>query len=498
MRARRIALVATLCLFALPPVITHAAASKFPHVRQVSRDSLACPQSDPHCEHDTVAEPHVAVNVDRPNNVVGVFQVGRYAGIGAAANGFATSFDGGGSWVHGYATDLTVAVAHSPSPGDGPPYERASDPAIAYDRKHDVWLFESVGLSVRGCASYCTSAITVNRSTTAGKTFGPPVVVHQDVSDQSTPPVFLNDKPWIAVDNNQSSRYYGRAYATWTRYKCADPTCAGGAPSTQLVEISVSDDGGATWSSPIQAVKPRPGSTHVEVGAQPVVLSNGHLVVVYVDIGHASTGGELEAIRSTTGGVGWSSPVSVLRLDPYPEEKNGLRAPPIPSIAVDSRKVIWVAVQDQRFKRGRNDIVLVKSLDEGETWAPPTSATPRENDLDHFSPAIAAIGWDLYMTYRVHEAKPVRGAPDIDVIFRKLRAGKTVRGPSKIFRASDASFAAYTSTSSLKLRFFGDYAGIAASKEAVFPIWCHSQHFPGAGTNSTRTHQRVFVTRLKR
>src|SRR5204863_5413820 len=73
---------------------------RFPTPRQISRDGLRCPRSDPKCELDTEVEPDIAVNPTRPGNVVGVFQMGRYANGGAVDTGWATSFDGGRTWRH--------------------------------------------------------------------------------------------------------------------------------------------------------------------------------------------------------------------------------------------------------------------------------------------------------------------------------------------------------------------------------------------------------------
>src|SRR3954447_7523785 len=57
---------------------------------------------------DTQIEPSVAVNPANPLNVVTAYQEGRIASGGDATNGFATSFDGGATWVHGELPGLTT------------------------------------------------------------------------------------------------------------------------------------------------------------------------------------------------------------------------------------------------------------------------------------------------------------------------------------------------------------------------------------------------------
>src|SRR5436853_835229 len=80
--------------------------------QQISQDTLACPATDTSCELDTETEPDIAVNPDAPGNLVAVFQKGRFPSGGAVDVGFATSFDGGNTWLYkGSAPGLTVGVS---------------------------------------------------------------------------------------------------------------------------------------------------------------------------------------------------------------------------------------------------------------------------------------------------------------------------------------------------------------------------------------------------
>src|SRR6266568_3774021 len=91
-----------------------------------------------------------AINPASSKNLVGVFQLGRYPNGGAVDTGWAASFDGGQTWPSGGpAPGLTVGVTSTPSTGTGVPYERASDPVVAFDRRHRRVMLESVGVSVR-------------------------------------------------------------------------------------------------------------------------------------------------------------------------------------------------------------------------------------------------------------------------------------------------------------------------------------------------------------
>ena len=51
-----------------------------------------------------------------------------------------------------------------PTAGPGAPFERASDPVVAFDRKHKNLLENTIAVSDAGCAVYCDSADVVNIS----------------------------------------------------------------------------------------------------------------------------------------------------------------------------------------------------------------------------------------------------------------------------------------------------------------------------------------------
>src|SRR5579872_3392277 len=100
-------------------------------------------------QHATEVEPHMLAN---GATLVAAFQTGRIVNGGGTAIGWATSTDGGSTWAHGFLPGLT-------SGNGGGPYSAASDPAVAYDAKHDVWMIASLPI---GTSS--TPAVVVSRS----------------------------------------------------------------------------------------------------------------------------------------------------------------------------------------------------------------------------------------------------------------------------------------------------------------------------------------------
>src|SRR6186997_2374468 len=80
--------------------------------------------------HKTEVEPDSFSN---GSTIVSTFQVGRVFDGGACAIGFATSTNNGATWASGLLPGVTKYVG-------GGTYDRASDPAVAYDAQDNVWL----------------------------------------------------------------------------------------------------------------------------------------------------------------------------------------------------------------------------------------------------------------------------------------------------------------------------------------------------------------------
>jgi hypothetical protein len=70
---------------------------------------------------------------------VSVFQSGRFFVAGASDIGWATSTGEGGHWKSGFLPGTTTFV--------GGPYASVSDPSVAYDAAHHVWLISSLAIN---------------------------------------------------------------------------------------------------------------------------------------------------------------------------------------------------------------------------------------------------------------------------------------------------------------------------------------------------------------
>lgn len=304
--------------------------------------------SDPYSigpgQHATEVEPHM---VAHGNTLVAAFQTGRIAPGGATNIGWATSTDGGTTWTHGFLPGLTTGE------GSGP-YDAASDPVVAYDAKHSVWLIASLPLS----STLHTPAVVVSRSTD-GLTWQDPVSVN--------PSAPSSDKNWIACDSWASSPHYGNCYLEWD-----DPINQG------EIQMSTSTDGGLTWGIPVATADSAQG-----IGGQPLVQPNGTVVVpIETDL--------ISAFSSSDGGLTWSASVTISTRQ-FHADAGGIRSGPLPSAAVDGAGTVWVVWEDCRFRAmcATNDLVYSTSTD-GVNWSAVTRIPIDDisSKADYFIPGI--------------------------------------------------------------------------------------------------------------
>jgi hypothetical protein len=330
-------------------VVSADAGDRLANCETVSRRLSVDPYANPDSQHETAVEPD---SFSFGSTIVAAFQVGRRA-AGASANiGTAVSRDAGRTWQRGALPSLTVS---STPPGAE---TAASDPSVAYDAVHAVWLVGT--LTLEGATN---SHVYVARSTD-GLHWQTPV----DVAGGS-----LLDKDWIVCDNGAASPFRGRCYAEYT-----DDTL------NETVS-QFTNDGGLTWSPGVRA-------TTALVGTQPVVRADGALIVVAGDYtGGAALNGSIVALRSVDGGATFTrTTVSTLRA----HDNNPMRAIALPSVDIDSAGTIYAVWHDCRFRAGctENDLVLSTSGDGGVTWTPaariPLAAA--SSAIDTFIPGLAA------------------------------------------------------------------------------------------------------------
>jgi len=305
------------------------------------------PYTNTNSYHKTQVEPD---SYSFGNTIVFTYQGGgRFNDGGSDDIGWATSTDDGATWTFGELPSTTVYATPAG------PWDRISDPSVAYDPQDDTWMIAS--LAITGTIG---KAVLVSRSFDGGLTWQAPVTVSQGGGSS------FYDKSWIACDTAAASAFYGNCYVEW------DDAFQGNA-----LKMSRSTDGGASWTA---STVPNASV----IGGQPVVQPNGTVVMPI-------TANGLQSFKSTNGGVSYSGPFTISSIQTH-GVNGGLRdGGGLVSAEVDASGKVYVAWQDCRFRSGcsSNDIVMSTSSD-GQNWTAvvriPIDGT--SSTVDHFIPGI--------------------------------------------------------------------------------------------------------------
>lgn len=427
------------------------------NIKSISRDTLQA--QSPEIEPDTQTEPAVAIDAARPNIMTAVIQQGRNGPFGASADpGYATSHDGGRTWTDGNFPQLTTVV--------GGPFQLSSDPVVAFGPDGSDYI-QTIALD----ETDARSAVTVQRSVDGGLTFAKPSLV----VDDNNPDVF-NDKNWIVVDSSPASPFRGRVYSVWSRFITTGTGAS--AVTTNPGTVSFSDNHGKTWS-PIHFTSPL---TDQDEGLIPLVHKDGAITVVYDHFVPSATnpndGSDFETAQTShDGGTTWGKQVAVGQF--LGSGVPGMRTGGLPAAAIDPVTghmfVVW---QDTRFSSaGLNDIAFSVSADGGASWSTPRAVDPEIPGLDRFTPAVAAFGGKVYVSYRTRGASGT--APTVtENLVVSADGGRSFSHEIQVGPPSQVKFAAVSDESPPPVAFYGDYMGLAATSGNAELAWALSSRPP--------------------
>ncbi|MHB8508304.1 MAG: hypothetical protein ACYDGR_06605 [Candidatus Dormibacteria bacterium] len=407
---------------------------------------------------DTTIEPSITVNPNDPLNVVTGYQEGRVDGGGDETNGFATTFDGGKSWIHGEWPGLTYLVG-------GAVWDRASDAVVAFGPNNTVYASSLVFTD--SSANGLRSGMAINVSKDGGRTWSAPVFFQDDNLGG------LNDKNWVVVDNSDAPGHHkGRVYVVWDRvapviYNYCDSNC----------------DTLAGWVPTFYTMYSSQG-----IGAYPLVLLDGSLGVVFKSttgglspIGQGdqpvapSPGSEhlVMDLAPMAGNVVWPLPLPFQQvpLGIADEQNNTVRyqraSDGIQAADVDpGTGEIVVAWDDSRYRKDAvDDIVISTSRDGGVTWSNPPIRVNQDDPNDfvnHYNAMVSITGGVIHIAYRQRQegVASANFSPFIDTYFQQSADdGKTWTTPLKVDQTRTNFFYGAFSRAGL---FQGDYNQIAS------------------------------------
>ena len=453
----------------------------------------------------------IAVDPANPNHIVAgsndyeLFFVGSTV-VQRVIAGYYTSFDGGTTWTNGHI-----------APGG---FTFNGDPAIAFNTKFGLVDYATIASNGGQAAGFATATIQVNTSNDGGLTFGNPVIVALGTGGTRT--TVFQDKPYIAVDNNPSSPYYGRVYVTNTRFLFNSQ----GQYLESPIQLTISDDGGHKFSTPQiisgtstslcsqPVISPRNnGICNEDQDSVPVVGADGTLYVAFVNDEHAQSPSifrdQYLIVKSTDGGVTFSTPVSAVfpifdGSTDYPINVDGrqtlsnsqFRLSSAGNLAIDpssgptpSTTRLYISFSDNRngLLTGNpatvitdNDVFVVASSNGGASWTGPVRVPGGNGSTnDQFYPWAAVSNTGI-----VKVAFMDRSYDPANIQYGITLATSTNHGASfssaqvdtGLSNPNDSRWFTNGGTTNGKSTFLGDYNGLAIGSDGkAHPAWTDSR-----------------------
>ncbi len=435
--------------------------------------------------------------------------------------GFYTSFDGGTTWINGHVNP------------DG--FTFSGDPAIAFDTQLGLVFYGTINSNGGQGGGFSDASILLSASSDGGQTFGHPVVVA--LGTANTRNSVFNDKPYITVDNSPTSPHNGRLYVTYTRF-LADQF---GNYLESPIYLSFSDDGGQTFSNPAAIsgsnstlcsqpfVTPRNiGICNEDQFSSPVVGADGTLYVAFENGEHAQSPSDFRnqylVVRSTDGGVTFSSPVSAVfpifdGINDYPINVNGrqtltnsqFRVNSAGNLAVDpssgpamSSTRLYIAFSDNRnggltgsfsTVTTNTDVFVVASGNGGSSWGSPVQVPGGAGSLnDQFYPWAAVDNSGVLrvdFSDRSYDPANVKYGETLATSTNRGVSFTSVRVDTGLSNPNDSRWFTNGGTTNGKATFLGDYNGLAIGSDGVSHLaWtdmrvaAFSSPPPGRGHNT--------------
>jgi len=266
----------------------------------VNQDAAGAPQN----------EPAIAVDPNNPNRIVVgsndyitrvwpcTFNGAPCSAQGEAYSGTYYSNNGGQTWCC-IATDPQHLATLIPGVErlTGGIYDAGGDPALAFDTRGNVYF---AGLGFNRLSAPNTVAFNKGTFDNNGDLhWGPPTFIGQ-TTGKST----LNDKEWIAVDQNANSRFRDNIYVTWTRFLFSPQT---GRYVQSPIMFASSSNGGRTFTDGQLIV----GNVLYDQGSRVLVGPDGTIYAFWEGSDRFATYNSIWMVKSTDGGKKWTQPVAV-------------------------------------------------------------------------------------------------------------------------------------------------------------------------------------------
>lgn len=329
----------------------------------------------------------------------------------------------------------------------------SSDPAVAYDNTGKVYF------------NYFDNIMVCDRSTNYGANWMGRVTV----------PSGSFDKNHMITDLNPTSPYYGRIYVVWSNWL-----------STPVTVVSYSTNGGTSYSA-MQTIG-APIGGHYEQGCNVQVGPNGEVYCVWATplSGGSYTEDFLVITKSTNGGANWTTPIQALDVNGIRGTilSTGIRVNSFPSMAVDrtggSKNGYVYLTWGQRSLAPAGsdaDICFAFSSNGGTNWSTPVRVNDdaMNNGENQFFPWMTVDQTSGNIAIVFYDTRDVSSTDSVDTYVAVSSNGGTNWTNMK---ASDHAQRLYPLGSPYAAGYVGDYIGIAAHNNVLWPFWMDRRNGP--------------------
>jgi Secretion system C-terminal sorting domain len=280
------------------------------------------------------------------------------------------------------------------------------------------------------------------------------------------------DKNHLWVDKSVTSPFVNNVYAAWTDFNGVN---------NQRIVFARSTNGGVNWSGGIN-ISGAVGGTSLHQGVNINSGPNGEVYVSWIVYNNTSslTENSVNFVRSLDGGVTFSAPQIIannIRGIRATGVGKNMRVNSFPCITADNSfgpnrgtlYAVWANIGVPGINTGNDvDIYMVRSVNGGTTWSTPQKvnvSTVGAGKKNYF-PWITcdrATG-KLHIVY--YSDRNVTSTQCETFISSSFDGGTTWTD----VRISDVAFTP-SPIPGLASGYFGDYLGISANDDVIYPVW---------------------------
>ncbi|HYT03904.1 MAG TPA: sialidase family protein [Gemmatimonadales bacterium] len=425
---------------------------------------------------DTTAqnETPVAANPTNPSNLLTAANDWNY-NDGVAYN---VSFDGGKTWSatlpNGFLPGLTRYTNDPNVPGTGI-YDAAGDPAVAYGSDGTAYY---AAQAFNFFTPPYQIALYVGRSTDGGLTWPDgvrqkpvPVSVWDNKQGKTKGSEGqFPDHESIAVDNNPNSPFSGSVYVTWVQFN--------GFGSHSPVQVAYSRDGARSFSAPVSVTQ---GPIRNNQDARIAIAPDGTLFLTFDNGIQGGKGVANYVSVSHDGGATWSTPFQftlynnpVCIFPPYCFNISGgpFRGPgSYPAPAFDATRNRLVVVYSDIDVDGLAKVFFASAAAGDVThWSQPAVVAPGAGDRFGAEVGVAANGRvDVMFDDRSYSGNTL-----VDVTYAWSGDGGATWSSTRVTKSGfdPSQYGVPCGSCANGIRpFIGDYNGIASLSDHAVMTW---------------------------